>query len=63
MHGFQLWVNLPANRKMTRPRYQDVPSSRIPQITREGGVNIRVVAGGVDEVRGAVTEIHADPVV
>jgi len=61
MHGFQLWVNLPANRKMTRPRYQDVPSSRIPQITREGGVNIRVVAGGVDEVRGAVTEIHADP--
>ena len=26
MHGFQLWVNLPANRKMTRPRYQDVPS-------------------------------------
>ena len=30
VHGFQIWVNLPASLKMTRPRYQDVPSARIP---------------------------------
>src|SRR5262245_37322692 len=29
VHGFQLWVNLPARDKMMRPRYQEVPSSRI----------------------------------
>lgn len=61
MYGFQLWVNLPAKNKMTRPRYQEVPSARIPQIAREGGVRIRVIAGEVDGVRGAVTEINADP--
>ena len=28
MHGFQLWVNLPQRDKMTKPRYQEIPSSR-----------------------------------
>src|SRR4051794_27732950 len=31
MHGFQIWVNLPARLKMARPRYQEVPASKIPQ--------------------------------
>ena len=61
MYGFQLWVNLPAKLKMSRPRYQDVPSARIPEVAREDGVRIRVIAGEVDGVRGAVTEIYADP--
>ena len=61
MYGFQLWVNLPAKRKMTRPRYQDVPSGRIPEVVREDGVRIRVIAGEAEGVRGAVTEIYADP--
>jgi redox-sensitive bicupin YhaK (pirin superfamily) len=59
--GFQVWVNLPARLKMTRPRYQDVPAARIPEVRRPDGVRIRVVAGEVDGVRGAVTEIHAEP--
>lgn len=37
MECFQLWVNLPARLKMTRPRYQEIASARIPQIGREGG--------------------------
>jgi redox-sensitive bicupin YhaK (pirin superfamily) len=61
MYGFQLWVNLPARLKMTRPRYQDVPSAGIPEVVREDGVRVRVIAGEVDGVRGAVTEIYADP--
>ena len=61
MYGFQLWVNLPAKLKMSRPRYQDVPSARIPEVAREDGVRVRVIAGVVDGVRGAVTEIYADP--
>jgi redox-sensitive bicupin YhaK (pirin superfamily) len=61
LSGFQLWVNLPARHKMTRPRYQDVAAARIPEVRRADGVRIRVVAGEVDGVRGAVTEIHADP--
>ena len=59
--GFQLWVNLPANLKMTRPRYQEVRSSEIREITRENGARIRVITGTVDGIAGPVTGIAADP--
>jgi redox-sensitive bicupin YhaK (pirin superfamily) len=61
LDGFQVWVNLPAKLKMTRPRYQDVGAARIPELVRPDGVVVRVVAGEVDGVRGAVREIYADP--
>jgi redox-sensitive bicupin YhaK (pirin superfamily) len=61
MVGFQLWVNLPARLKMTPPRYQDIASHQIPEVTRQDGVTIRIIAGEVDGVAGAVSEIYADP--
>ncbi|MBM3790108.1 MAG: pirin family protein [Acidobacteria bacterium] len=61
MEGFQLWVNLPAALKMTKPRYQDVPSGRIPEIECDGGASVKVIAGQVGAIRGPVTGIAADP--
>ena len=61
LDGFQIWVNLPAKLKMTQPRYQDIPASRIPEVVRPDGVRVRVVAGEVDGIGGAVREIFADP--
>jgi hypothetical protein len=61
LDGFQVWVNLPAELKMTRPRYQDVAAARIPEVTRVDGVRVRVVAGEVEGVGGAVREIFAGP--
>lgn len=58
MHGFQLWVNLPQREKMTKPRYQEIPRTRIPQATSADGlVAVRVIAG---EAMGqqAVIETH-----
>ena len=46
VHGFQIWINLPARLKMTRPRYQEVPGARIPTAeTSDGLARVRVVAG------------------
>ena len=46
MHGFQLWVNLPARDKMTRPRYQEIPGAGIPVAkSADGKVTVRVIAG------------------
>lgn len=59
--GFQLWINLPATLKMCRPRYQNIDSKQIPEVRRENGVKIRLIAGELDGVRGAVSEIYADP--
>lgn len=61
MGGFQLWVNMPAELKMSRPRYQEVPAAAIPTVERVDGSRIRVVAGTVDGVAGPITEIFAEP--
>ena len=63
MAGFQLWVNLPARLKMTKPRYQEVPAATIPAARDAAGVTVRVVAGAAGDVRGPVTEIAADPTI
>jgi quercetin 2,3-dioxygenase len=60
--GFQLWVNLPAKLKMTKPRYQDIRAAEIPEIKKEGGARIRVITGTVDGVSGPVTGIAANPI-
>ncbi|MFN8412534.1 MAG: pirin family protein [Anaerolineales bacterium] len=60
IYGFQLWVNLPAAQKMSQPRYQEVNSSTIPTVEKDGST-IRLVAGEVNGVRGPVTEIAASP--
>jgi hypothetical protein len=44
MHGFQIWVNLPAKDKMMNPRYQDITSDQSPTIEKDG-VWARVIAG------------------
>jgi quercetin 2,3-dioxygenase len=61
LDGFQVWVNLPRKLKMTKPRYQDVPAARIPEVARPDGARVRVVAGRVDGADGAVKEIFAGP--
>ena len=57
MHGFQLWVNLPAAEKMTPATYNDVDAASIPAYDLDG-VRIRAIAGELAvndvRVRGAV---------
>src|SRR6185503_17447798 len=58
VHGFQIWVNLPARLKLTQPRYQDVPSEKIPIAqTSDGLARGKIVAGEALGVR-AVIETH-----
>lgn len=57
LHGFQLWVNLPAVEKMVPPRYQEFPAEGIPVATSEAGVWVRVIAGEALGVH-AVIDTH-----
>ena len=65
MHGFQLWVNLPQRDKMIRPRYQEIPSAKIPKTTSADGlVSVSVIAGeamgekAVIETRTPIIYLH-----
>jgi len=54
VHGFQLWVNLPAARKMISPRYQGFGPDELASVTTPGGSRVRVVAGEVAGLTGPV---------
>ncbi len=46
MNGFQIWINLPASRKGSPPRYQEIPKEKIPVLeNRERTAFMRLLAG------------------
>jgi quercetin 2,3-dioxygenase len=57
MHGFQIWINLPGELKMTRARYQEYASDRLPVVSG-GGRRIRVIAGDVDGIKSPIETTH-----
>jgi quercetin 2,3-dioxygenase len=67
LHGFQIWVNLPAVDKMMPPRYQDIPSRMIPVVQNDDGtIRVKVIAGesmgasAVIDTRTPITFLHVD---
>lgn len=54
MHGFQLWVNLPARKKMVSPRYQGYEADELATVPLSLGGLIKVVAGVVHGAVGPV---------
>ena len=55
LHGFQIWVNLPARDKMMAPRYQEVPSTGIPQgASTDGKARVKVIAGEALGVKAVI---------
>ncbi|OIQ94441.1 quercetin 2,3-dioxygenase [mine drainage metagenome] len=61
MEGFQLWLNLPAQQKMSAPWYKDFASEEIPEYTTAANVTVRVIAGRSNGVAGAVTRETTEP--
>jgi redox-sensitive bicupin YhaK (pirin superfamily) len=61
MWGFQLWANLPQSQKMMDPRYRDVKSTQIPEVTLKTGVKVKIICGMVNGVSGPVKDIIIDP--
>jgi redox-sensitive bicupin YhaK (pirin superfamily) len=58
--GLQLWVNLPAARKMIKPRYQDLGAAAIPELD-VADARVRLVAGKLGATKGAVDGIDIAP--
>jgi redox-sensitive bicupin YhaK (pirin superfamily) len=65
-HGVQLWVNLPANKKLIPPAYQGIEAAAVElAASADAGALVRVIAGEVGGHRGpgsthtSITLIHA----
>lgn len=49
--GVQLWLNLPADKKMVDPEYHSIKNNQIQEIPFEGG-NLRLLAGKYKDAEG-----------
>ncbi len=61
MEGFQLWLNLPASRKMAAPCYRDIPNASIPRYETSQGASVLVIAGESRGIPGAVSRDETEP--
>jgi redox-sensitive bicupin YhaK (pirin superfamily) len=66
LHGFQLWINLPAKDKMKPPHYQEFTAAQIPEVDLENGGIIKVIAGdycaGAQKITGPVKGVATQPI-
>jgi len=61
MHGFQLWANLPAARKMIPPKYRDITGDQVPEVILPQQIRVRIIAGNIDGFSGPVDDIVIEP--
>ncbi len=61
MEGFQLWLNLPAARKMQAPWYRDFKSPELPRLRTAEGADVTVIAGQSAGTAGAVQREVTEP--
>jgi len=53
VHGVQIWVNLPSNKKWAEPRYQDIGGAHLGLASSaDAGALVRVIAGEVGGQKG-----------
>lgn len=67
LHGFQLWLNLPAAEKMKPSAYRDIQSEEIPELSNQDGAVLRVIAGTLDvedqSATGPIADLTTEPVI
>jgi redox-sensitive bicupin YhaK (pirin superfamily) len=66
LHGFQIWLNLPAADKMKPAAYRDIASAEITEHPLSGGGKVRLIAGDVavgdQQLSGVLPPLTTEPV-
>ena len=61
LHGFQLWINMPAKLKMSKPDYIYIDSDTM-SLHKDEDKQIKVIAGKFENVEGPVKGHNVDPI-
>ena len=61
LHGFQLWINMPASKKMSKPEYHYIDSNKIGTHKDESKF-IKVIAGKFEKTEGPINKHNVEPV-
>jgi redox-sensitive bicupin YhaK (pirin superfamily) len=61
LHGFQLWINMPADLKMSKPNYIYIDAEQM-QTHKDEGKIVKVIAGKFEQAEGPVKKHNVEPV-
>tara|TARA_B100000927_G_scaffold106159_1_gene85901 strand:+ start:83 stop:919 length:837 start_codon:yes stop_codon:yes gene_type:complete len=61
LHGFQLWINMPAKLKMSKPEYIYIDSEKM-KIHKDTEKTVKVIAGKFLDTEGPVNKHNVDPI-
>ena len=62
LHGFQLWVNMPAKLKMNKPEYIYIDADKMSTHKDDDNNTIKVIAGKFENAEGPVKGHNVEPV-
>ena len=61
LHGFQLWINMPASKKMSKPEYHYIDSNKIGTHKDESKF-VKVIAGKFEKTEGPINKHNVEPI-
>ena len=61
LHGFQLWINMPAKLKMNKPEYIYIDADKM-KIYKDKDKQIKVIAGKFEKAEGPVQGHNVEPI-
>ncbi len=61
LHGFQLWINMPAKLKMSKPDYIYIDSERM-KIHKDNEKQVKVISGKYENIVGPVKGHNVEPI-
>ena len=61
LHGFQLWINMPAKLKMSKPEYIYIDSDQM-RIHKDNEKHVKVIAGKFEDAEGPIKGHNVEPV-
>ena len=61
LHGFQLWVNMPAKLKMNKPEYIYIDADKM-STHKDDDKTVKVIAGKFGDAEGPVKSHNVEPV-
>ena len=60
LHGFQLWINMPAKMKMSKPEYHYINADQM-SVHKDVEKQIKVIAGKFENAEGPIKKHNVDP--
>ena len=61
LHGFQLWINMPASLKMSKPEYHYIDANEM-SVHRDEDKKIKVIAGKFENAEGPIKKHNVEPI-